>query len=138
MEFIQGGIDKALSLLKDAPTVAAQKAHIDWLHDQLSAAEKRMREISDENTELLRENRDLRKRLEEATPKDNYYDGGICLFKIDKDGNIGRTPLCHKCKLPIAQLPMKRDVYMCTGCKAVFGQGAIQAAKEKIPVKQDS
>ncbi|MDR1659817.1 MAG: hypothetical protein LBR94_05690 [Desulfovibrio sp.] len=138
MEFIQGGIDKAISLLRDAPTVAAQKAHIDWLHDQLSVAEKRMREINEENTALLHENRDLRKRLEESTPKADYYDGGICLFKVDKDGNIGRTPLCHKCKLPIAQLPMKRQAWMCTGCKAVFGHGAIQSAKAKIPVREGS
>lgn len=97
MSLIQGGIDKALELLGSAPTVAAQKAHLDWLREQLTEAEKKLKALEEENTQLRAE-------LENHKANDPYLDMVSCLFKRGSDGEYSDIPLCPSCKRPFSKL----------------------------------
>ena len=114
MSLIQGGVEKALSLLGSAPTVAAQKAHLDWLREQLLVAEKKYADLENENTQLLRENRGLQKELSTLKKEAEYLDLGVCSLKTNSDGGYEKTPLCPTCKRPLSKGMLGK--YFCGPC----------------------
>ena len=104
-------------------------AQIDLLELEIRQADKKIRELEEENSALRKENVRLSGMI--VDDKD-FVDAGICLFKKNKDGSVDNTPLCVKCRLPIVQKPKSRVEYTCIGCKAVFGFGAILSARNKL------
>ncbi len=129
MSLIQGGVEKALSLLGSAPTVAAQKAHLDWLREQLLAAEKKYADLESENTQLLRENRELQKELSVLKKEVEYLDLGMCVLKANPAGGYFDTPLCPSCKKPLSKFATGHLV--CGSCAIKLDPMAVNAAVKK-------
>ena len=123
------GAKKALEVIEKIPTVAKQKAHIDFLNDQLKFAQEEIAKLKEERAELLQESQRLSRLLHELEAKEQFVDGGVCLFR-KSNGKINDTPLCHKCKLPMSHVDPQ--YWMCSGCEAIFAHTEIQAAKRKI------
>lgn len=109
-------------------------AQIDLLELEIRQAADKIRELEEENSKLRKENTRLSGMI---VDEKDFVDAGVCLFKRDKDGSIGNTPLCIKCRLPIVQKPKSRVEYSCIGCKAVFGFGAIISARRKVAPQDD-
>ena len=125
MSLFQDGIDKTLELLRGAPTVAAQKAHLDWLKDQLTEVEKKLKALEDENTQLLRENRALRTELDGLKKADQYLDLVSCAVKMGPDGKYADIPLCPSCKKPYSTMGAK---YVCGTCGIRQPMGPVRGA----------
>ena len=121
MEIIQGGIEKALELLRAAPTVAAQKAHLDWLRDQLHAAEKYKIKLEEENLSLLCENKDLHSELAVLKAQKQHIDLGSFLVSPNA---LSWTVLCPRCHKPLSQEGVN---YHCRPCQ--YTVSVIKVAK---------
>lgn len=125
-------VNKALDAIASVPTVGAQKAHLDFLREKFLAAEKEILKLKEENIEILRENRSLSKRANEAEEKlrNLHYqsvlaDIGPCKIKMDLNNNILEGYYCPRCDVLLQRGDYRylKDILICQSCKGVEIRG---------------
>lgn len=132
MNLIQGGIENIIKMLSSAPTIAAQKEHLDWLRDQLKAAETKLNFLEKENSRLNNENNQLVLQLSSLKKEPEYLDLGICSLKANSSGGYFLDPLCSSCKKPLSPFSNGK-FFVCASCALKIEAKAIRAALIKIP-----
>jgi hypothetical protein len=122
----------AMLNLKTVIEALADKEHRKWLKAQIKERDEKIAKLEHENLDLVHEKLALAKKVETLMSRGKHINGGICLFRVKDNGKIDKTPLCHKCKLPIVQSPMDREAWVCSGCEAVFTRQAIRSAQKAV------
>lgn len=132
LDVIDASVKKAFDALSDLPTVAAQKAHLDFLRDKYAHAERDVVNLQKENLELRRASDDIKDQLAKA--KRNLAelafqtilaDIGPCKVKIDVNRSVLPGYYCPKCGLHMdrGDYGWGLDHLICQECKSVHVSG---------------
>lgn len=126
------GLSALFQAIKDVRTVAALKIHLESAIKEAEELKKKAVSLEAENVELLRENRELRHRLEQISTVPEYFDAGICRFKKMPDGKFGPTPYCANCDAPLSEAKTNK-IWLCTKCQNPYKHQEILKARRSIP-----
>lgn len=133
MNLIQGGIENIIKILSAAPTIAAQKEHLDWLKEQLKAAENQLNLLEAENKRISDENKELILTISLLKKEPQYLDLGICALKANPSGGYFSNPLCSSCKKPLSPLSNGKFL-VCASCAVKIESKAVRAALSNISI----
>jgi len=101
-------------LINEHGSSLIQKERLLLLKDQLSKIEKERAELETKVTQLIKENAELRKQLDEKTNPDQFTEYHGALFERDSSGGYIPVAHCLKCKMPLWNAQPRSFPYVCS------------------------
>lgn len=119
-------IKKAFNVLAQIPAVAAQKAYLFFLRDQVAILLYEKNRLTKEVKELREKNALLLKEKDELENKTKFIDIGPVFIKKSKSGIILDGFYCPKCRMAMnrddytTNTKIYKDIFYCETCKGSF------------------
>lgn len=132
LEVIDIAVQKAFDALGELPTVAAQKAHLDFLRDKYAHAERDIMNLQKENLDLIRVVSATKerlsvaeKKLDELTFQTVLADIGPCKVKVDNNRTVLPGYYCPECGIYMdrGHYSWGPDHLICQACKHIHVLG---------------
>lgn len=105
------------------PTASALKVHLEAAMREMEELKRKVTALETEKAELLRENGDQKKRLEELTQKNKTVSIGPCLIKFDNKGEVLPGFYCLTCEGAFSKITYKaKPILHCGKCDTILDQ----------------